>query len=887
MEKERFSLLLLDPGEIYFEDFSAIFIPPDTTPKTYDTKKQDGRLKMCSKSLVFDPKDINKPIIKIPLKDCIIIEQWKGCAKFLNSNNVLSINCKEHIKLLERNIIAPYQFEGPENFLFLLNYANITNCLPQICQLHRASTLPAAEQADMIATIVHSRQARDNFDPRWMDLYEKIIMETQADKVTPLVVNPGRVVLTTSKLYFQPYNKMGEYPVKIDLKGIKRIIKRRFLLRHIGLEIYSNETSTNPHIYFSFRNQTQRDSLYECLLQQPELKLDDIRQDVITLQWQNGVISNYEYLLYINSIGDRTINDLTQYPVFPWIISNYTSSDLDITDPGNFRDLSKPIGSLNDVRLERLLERYNEMSHPKFMYGSHYSTPGFVLYYLARLYPHYVLCLQSGRFDHPDRMFNSVADAFKNCLNNMSDFKELIPEFYDVSAEGKFLTNNMGINFGYRHNYVKVGDVELPSWANGPKEFVKKLRDALESEHVSRNLHHWIDLIFGYKQKGEEAIKANNLFYYLCYEGAIDLDSISDLNQKHALEVQIMEFGQIPKQVFTVPHPQRKIAGPNTLVEPYQVEENETESQDMWKRLDNFKIHTSFNTHKGTVSHLFLSDDAERITSVGHDSKLKVFSLVQNKQIRSANIGNLPLSSCIQLPNVNVLVVASWDNEISLYDMDYGRVRESVLAHEDAITCLGFSEKTNILVSGSADCSVKVWKGLNSNGVIKPIQCLQKQIDHNSQVNCLSFNHDRNHLAVGTQDGEIYIWEMAEFTLFKKLIQHASSVDALSYSPDGLKLAIGFNNKAFQIIDVNSGMPVFNTRLNSRITSMKWRDFLLIIGCEDGTLSAWDIFEVRQLLEIQAHAGAIKTVDISPQKDLIATGSHDRVIKVWKPVMKS
>jgi len=48
-----------------------------------------------------------------------------------------------------------------------------------------------------------------------------------------------------------------------------------------------------------------------------------------------------------------------------------------------------------------------------------------------------------------------------------------------------------------------------------------------------------------------------SVFYYLCYEGAIDLDSILDLNQRHALEVQIMEFGQIPKQIFTVPHPQR------------------------------------------------------------------------------------------------------------------------------------------------------------------------------------------------------------------------------------------------------------------------------------------------------------------------------------------
>lgn len=147
----RFSLLQLDPGEIYFEDFSAIFIPPDTTPKTYDTKKQDGRLKMCSKSLVFDPKDIHKPIIKIPLKDCVVIEQWKGSAKFLDSNNVLSVNCKEYVELFEKNTIAPYQFKESANFLFLLNYANIMNCLPQICQLHRASTLPAAEQADMVS----------------------------------------------------------------------------------------------------------------------------------------------------------------------------------------------------------------------------------------------------------------------------------------------------------------------------------------------------------------------------------------------------------------------------------------------------------------------------------------------------------------------------------------------------------------------------------------------------------------------------------------------------------------------------------------------------------------------------------------------------------------
>lgn len=37
----------------------------------------------------------------------------------------------------------------------------------------------------------------------------------------------------------------------------------------------------------------------------------------------------------------RTYNDLNQYPIFPWVLTNYDSEELDLTLPGNFRDLSK------------------------------------------------------------------------------------------------------------------------------------------------------------------------------------------------------------------------------------------------------------------------------------------------------------------------------------------------------------------------------------------------------------------------------------------------------------------------------------------------------------------------------------------------------------------
>ena len=51
--------------------------------------------------------------------------------------------------------------------------------------------------------------------------------------------------------------------------------------------------------------------------------------------------------MMLNKYSGRTHNDLNQYYVFPWVLSDYKSNRLDLSNPNAFRDLSKPIGAQN------------------------------------------------------------------------------------------------------------------------------------------------------------------------------------------------------------------------------------------------------------------------------------------------------------------------------------------------------------------------------------------------------------------------------------------------------------------------------------------------------------------------------------------------------------
>lgn len=79
----------------------------------------------------------------------------------------------------------------------------------------------------------------------------------------------------------------------------------------------------------------------------------------VTQRWVRGEISNFQYLMHLNTLAGRSYNDLMQYPVFPWILADYESEELDLSHPATFRDFSRPMGAQSTERLEQFKKRYH------------------------------------------------------------------------------------------------------------------------------------------------------------------------------------------------------------------------------------------------------------------------------------------------------------------------------------------------------------------------------------------------------------------------------------------------------------------------------------------------------------------------------------------------
>jgi hypothetical protein len=625
----RFTLYSLDDGDEYVGDVAVTYfasmarsspqIEPAASPFLQGYGKAlgapvSGRLRLAGRSLFFDPDDDTLPVLSMKLRDVTLKRhgshhssgggddspvdgQLSTAQPIVIVSTAVRLQLasgKHHVHVADNKVAATveHRFEGTGSGGIPRSFVGRVSLLVEA----NSSVADPQARSDAVHAIQEATEAQVPFSLSWLSsALEKVQLQLPCHRITPLCQERGRLVLTTRALYFQPTFALGAQAAEsFPIATIQRVANRRvdfvdkaveFAVKvgtsgkHARDAIASADASALFHlVLFRFRSAADRNKLVsglkkaaEALKPRPDTLLanfgDNLSKRVAAFcrAWVRGRVSNFDYLMFLNWAAGRTLSDVAQYPVIPWVIADYTSPQLDLNNPAVFRDLSKPVGALNAQRLAGFRARAKElelMGEEPYLYGSHYSNPAYVTYWLLRERPEFMLVLHGGKFDHASRIFDSVPASYDSVTTGPTDLKELIPQFF--FGAGQHLTTH-GSTLAFRDIGVK-GDgappaehVVLPPWASSPADFVAKNRQALECEYVSRHLHEWIDLIFGACQTGERAWARDNVFHPMSYETARSaMDRLTDPAERAALATHVREFGQVPLQLFDAPHPQRE-----------------------------------------------------------------------------------------------------------------------------------------------------------------------------------------------------------------------------------------------------------------------------------------------------------------------------------------
>ena len=661
---------------------------------------------------------------------------------------------------------------------------------------------------------------------------------------------------------FRPQNnKFNYYYIDIPYNSIEFILKRRYFYKKTALEIFT----VNKKSYLFRIEDNKIKSIFDNIKHYMKATIEDIyieyskfedkigfynKQTFLKLKnsyiplgskpkemnikniyekWTKWKISSLNFLMMINLYASRTIHDLNQYPVFPWIISDFSSNDLPlILNPDNsednklIRSFGTPMGmqDLNEgsiKRKENYLEHWKSSEEDEVKeenydrYGSHYSTALYTSYYLVRVFPYSFIRIeiQGNNFDDPNRLFNSLPISFDNAMSQKSDLRELIPEFFYLP---EFFYNynklNMG-EVGESENKTPVENIALPPWAKESGYiFINKHRELLECPEISEKINEWLNIIFGYKQKGKEAKKICNLFRKESYEDFDEDYKKSTFDNKIYLS-KLVEFGVTPNQVF-----KSEINKRNAYIElknKRQLLPNMTE----YLRKQNLIVDSINNEEidiakelaiEETGFHIFgvpyklgyceVSKDKYRIYAVTQD-KIKVFKRIcekiQVKKTVPVQLQNTNNTATNKDNTTNNTDNKEQSEEKEIIKLNIGQKREIKLSspryridnykapmvfyNDGKNVALGGFYNGNILVQ-NLDKNIDEKKTKNKNTTI--------HLTNNSYpITQMVINNSDTLVICGNALGEIYIFiinqnNKSEWTLYKILHDHQSEIASLA-----------------------------------------------------------------------------------------------------------
>eukprot|EP00457_Paulinella_chromatophora_P006099 gb/GEZN01006117.1/.p1 GENE.gb/GEZN01006117.1/~~gb/GEZN01006117.1/.p1 ORF type:complete len:449 (+),score=50.39 gb/GEZN01006117.1/:240-1586(+) len=248
--------------------------------------------------------------------------------------------------------------------------------------------------------------------------------------------------------------------------------------------------------------------------------------------------------------------------------------------------------------------------------------------------------------------------------------------------------------------------------------------------------------------------------------------------------------------------------------------------------------------------------------------------------------------TCVRFhPVYAVIVTASEDATIKVWDSESGEYQRTLKGHQDTIQDLAFNPSGSLLASCSADLSIKLW-----DFEVESLDCVKTLQGHDHNVSSVVFTPNGSHLLSSSRDKRIKKWDVQTGFCVQTISGHDGWVRRVVVSPDGTQIASCSNDKTIRTWDLKTGRAIHELKEHDHVIeticySTAQADVIILKHLVDDKTRREHIARAKsrisnggtstsELDDDEAGNGQTNGV-LGGGGEFLLSGSRDRTIKIW------